>query len=221
MLATGNSQLDVPRRARDRRSADIDWARVIGFHMDEYVGLAADHPASFRRYLRERLVERAADPAFHYIEGDAPMPAPSARGTRALLREHPLDLCCLGIGENGHLAFNDPPVADFDDPLDVKVVELDARVPSAAGGRRPLPRRRRRADARHHRHDPRPPARSTVLAIVPEARKAEPVRRAVAGPDRDRLPGVDPAHASRTPRSTSTRPSAYFLDGTEGRGPVR
>ncbi|HZP31152.1 MAG TPA: 6-phosphogluconolactonase, partial [Acidimicrobiia bacterium] len=123
MFATGNSQ--VAFLAALVREADVDWSRVIGFHMDEYVGIAADHPASFRRYLRERLVERVPIGDFYYVEGDAPDPGAACRAYAALLHDHPLDVCCLGIGENGHLAFNDPPVADFHDPLDVKLVTLD------------------------------------------------------------------------------------------------
>ena len=104
---------------------EIDWARVVVFHMDEYAGLTADHPRSFRRYLREHLVERIPAPrAVHWIQAEND---PAAEGARyaELLSEKPLDLTCMGIGENGHLAFNDPPVADFKDPLLVKKVQLD------------------------------------------------------------------------------------------------
>src|SRR5206468_8139548 len=94
---------------------------------DEYVGLPASHPASFQRYMRERVAAHLPFGAFHYVEGAAADPDTEAARYAALLEEHPVDLCCLGIGENGHLAFNDPPVADFDDPLNVKVVELDDR----------------------------------------------------------------------------------------------
>jgi glucosamine-6-phosphate deaminase len=103
----------------------IDWARVVVFHMDEYSGLTADHPRSFRRYLREHLVERIPAPrAVHWIqaEDDAVTECPRYA---ALLLEKPVDLTCMGIGENGHLAFNDPPVADFKDPHLVKKVQLD------------------------------------------------------------------------------------------------
>src|SRR4029077_8840803 len=86
---------------------------------------SGDHPASFRRYMRERIAARVPLRAFHEIQGDAPDAAAECDRYAALLRANPLDACCLGIGENGHLAFNDPPVADFDDPRDVKVVELD------------------------------------------------------------------------------------------------
>jgi glucosamine-6-phosphate deaminase len=106
---------------------DIDWARVAVFHMDEYAGLAADHPRSFRNYLREHLITRIPAPrAVHWIEAENDAREECARYA-ALVAEKPVDLTCLGIGENGHLAFNDPPVADFNDPLRVKKVQLDQR----------------------------------------------------------------------------------------------
>jgi glucosamine-6-phosphate deaminase len=220
MFATGNSQFDfLDALVRDDT---VDWSRVVGFHMDEYVGITADHPASFRRYLRERLVERVPIPAFHFIEGDASDASAECDRYAALLREHPLDLCCLGIGENGHLAFNDPPVADFDDPLDVKVVELDDAC------------RRQQVGEGHFPDIDAVPTRaitvtipallraSTVLAIVPEARKAEPVRRALEGP----IDTTCPASILRT-RTNATlyldaeSSARYFFDGTDGRLPVR
>ena len=106
-----------------------DWTRIIAFHMDEYLGIDADHPASFRRYLNEhlfRLVGLAAD-NLRLIPGEQTGgPGQTSLDYENRLRAEPIDLVCAGIGENGHLAFNDPPVADFLDPLDVKVVRLDA-----------------------------------------------------------------------------------------------
>jgi glucosamine-6-phosphate deaminase len=110
------------------RGHDLPWNRVEVLHMDEYLGLPADHPASFRRYLREHLgpevLERAT---VRYLRGDADNAEGECRRYARLLESAPVDLCCFGIGENGHLAFNDPPVADFEDPEPVKRVELDAR----------------------------------------------------------------------------------------------
>jgi len=108
------------------RSAElgIDWSRVTAFHMDDYVGFAADHPQSFRRYLRAHLLDHVAVGAFHPLPAERP-PAVAGAAYAALLAAAPIDLICLGIGENGHLAFNDPPVADFDDPALVKGVALD------------------------------------------------------------------------------------------------
>ena len=105
---------------------DIDWSRVTVFHMDEYVGLAASHSASFRHYQQQHLLAKVRPAAFHGIRGEAPDPAAECRRYAALLAAAPIDLVCLGIGENGHIAFNDPAVADFDDPQAVKIVELDA-----------------------------------------------------------------------------------------------
>ncbi|MEV4070181.1 glucosamine-6-phosphate deaminase [Nonomuraea fuscirosea] len=107
-----------------RAAAGIDWSRVTVFHMDEYIGLPADAPQRFGRFLREELWDAVRPGAVHVIDpGDDPE-AESARYA-GLLGQGPIDLVCLGIGDNGHLAFNDPPVADFADPLAVKVVELD------------------------------------------------------------------------------------------------
>jgi glucosamine-6-phosphate deaminase len=102
----------------------IDWRRVTAFHLDEYIGLPEVAPQRFARWLDDHLFGRVTLGTVHRMR---PEPDPGAEATRyaALLAEAPLDLICLGVGVNGHLAFNDPPVADFHDPLDVKVVELD------------------------------------------------------------------------------------------------
>lgn len=124
IFATGASQFDT--LAALTSTPNLPWDRVRGFHMDEYVGLPADHPASFRRYLRERLTGKVRMHAFHEIDGNEPDPERTAQAYAETLRAAAPQLCLLGIGENGHLAFNDPPVADFHDSLDAKVVELDA-----------------------------------------------------------------------------------------------
>src|SRR6185437_3285097 len=98
---------------------------VDGFHMDDYVGLPLDHPASFRAYLEEKLVKRVPMHSFAHIDGLAPDPAQTCRDYAKQLRAANPQLCLLGIGENGHLAFNDPGEADFQDPVDMKVVSLD------------------------------------------------------------------------------------------------
>ncbi len=103
----------------------VDWSRVEVFHMDEYVGLPVDHPQSFRHYQHQHFVSRVRLAAFHEIRGEAADPQAECDRLEALLAERPPYLACLGIGENGHLAFNDPGVADFDDPLRVKVVAMD------------------------------------------------------------------------------------------------
>jgi len=103
----------------------MDWARVEAFHMDEYVGLAGDAPQGFGNFLRARLFERVRPGRVEYIDGSAKDAEAECRRYAELLRERPVDIVCAGIGENGHLAFNDPPVADFNDPKVVKVVTLD------------------------------------------------------------------------------------------------
>ncbi len=104
----------------------IAWDRVVAFHLDEYVGLSGDHPQSFCTYLRNRLFAKVCPGAVHYLDGLARSLGAECRRYAGLLAGG-LDLACIGIGENGHLAFNDPPVADFSDPEAVKVVELDLR----------------------------------------------------------------------------------------------
>jgi glucosamine-6-phosphate deaminase len=101
------------------------WRRVEVFHMDDYVGLPASHPESFRSYLRKHLLDHVEVEKFHLIGGEAAVPEAEAARYADLLAAAPIDIIGMGIGENGHIAFNDPPVADFNDPLLVKVVEMD------------------------------------------------------------------------------------------------
>lgn len=108
------------------QSPNIEWNRITAFHMDEYVGLVpADAPQGFGRFLRDRLFGRVPFKAVHYLNGQASDLDAECTRYGELLKAAPVDICCLGIGENGHIAFNDPPVADFKDPKTVKVVELD------------------------------------------------------------------------------------------------
>jgi len=106
---------------------DIDWSRINAFHMDEYVGLAPEHPAGFRNFLNRAIFGLKNFKSVNLINGNADDPWAEATRYDRLLREHPLDVCLLGVGENGHIAFNDPPVADFEDKAYVKVVELEER----------------------------------------------------------------------------------------------
>lgn len=102
----------------------IDWGQVTFFHLDEYVGLPKTHPASFRRYLQERIVDRIRPRAFHFLNGDAPDPAAECRRVGELISRQTIDAAFVGIGENGHLAFNDPP-ADFETEEPYLIVDLD------------------------------------------------------------------------------------------------
>ncbi|HET9086693.1 MAG TPA: glucosamine-6-phosphate deaminase [Acidobacteriaceae bacterium] len=134
IFATGASQIETLRALTS--IPGLPWSKVCGFHMDEYVGMSPGHPASFRRYMREKLTQKVSMREFHEIEGSSPNPERVCSDYSNALRSAIPQLCLLGIGENGHLAFNDPPVADFDDPVDMKVVQLDAvcRQQQAAEG---------------------------------------------------------------------------------------
>lgn len=103
----------------------VDWSQVTAFHMDDYVGLTGQHPQSFRHYLQTHFLSQVKIGRFHPVPAEEPDSAAVCARYTALLSEKPIDLICLGIGENGHIAFNDPPVADFEDPQLIKVVELD------------------------------------------------------------------------------------------------
>ena len=123
ILATGASQFEMLSALL--KEEGIDWTRVIAFHMDEYVGLANDHPQSFGTYLREHVFAHLPFKAVNCLNGAAADPAAECARYGKLLADNPVDVVCLGIGENGHIAFNDPGVADFDDPAPVKLAELD------------------------------------------------------------------------------------------------
>lgn len=108
-----------------RADPTIPWPRITAFHLDEYVGVSGEHPASFRRFLRDRLFDHVPVHAFHGLDGEATDPAAEGARYAEALRRHAPSLAILGVGENGHLAFIDPPECDFVDPLDVRVVTLD------------------------------------------------------------------------------------------------
>src|SRR3954452_1507588 len=123
IVATGASQFEMLGELVQQ--PDINWNRVTGFHLDEYVGLAIDHPASFRGYLWQRFVSKLPLPlrAFHFLDGEGDAKA-ECRRVGEIIRKHPIDVAFVGIGENGHLAFNDPP-ADFETEEPYLVVQLD------------------------------------------------------------------------------------------------
>ncbi len=180
ILATGNSQLTFLEALRC--TPGIDWSKVNVFHMDEYIGLEPDDPASFPAFLQRHFLNDLNPSAGAFF------PVPGRRGESGcreyeeLLRSNPCDLCALGIGENGHLAFNDPPYADFNDPVWVKIVQLDEAS-----------RRQQVGEGHFSDLDSVPTHAMTltipallsarrVLAIVPEGRKASAVQRALHGP---------------------------------------
>lgn len=122
ILATGTSQFDTIRQLI---AAGIDWGKVNMFHLDEYIGLPVTHPASFRKYLRERFLDKVSPLKSVYLISGETNPAAECARLGAIIAAHPIDVALVGIGENGHLAFNDPP-ADFSTTKPYLVVNLDA-----------------------------------------------------------------------------------------------
>jgi glucosamine-6-phosphate deaminase len=158
------------------------WKQVLGFHMDSYVDLPEDHPASFLYFLRQHLTQHVAMKEFFGIDGNAPDPELACRDYGEKLLTAKPQLCLAGIGENGHLAFNDPPEADFHDPLDVKIVQLDS-----------VTRHQQVAEGWFKNLEDVPKSAITltvpallrvqkIIASVPGSRKAEIIRRVVEEP---------------------------------------
>ena len=180
ILAAANSQVAALRELV--RLGGVDWTKVTMFHMDEYLGLTAAHPASFRRFLRERVEEPLQPGAFHYIAGDCEQPLDECERYAGLLAAQEIDLCVLGIGENGHIAFNDPPVADFDDPHPIKLVRLDAACRQQQVGEGHFPDLNSVPQYAFTLTIPALCAARRMLCIVPERRKAVAVGDALQGP---------------------------------------
>lgn len=173
VLATGNSQIEFLELLTG--TAGIEWAKVEAFHLDEYVGLPMTHPASFRRYLLERVIRKTGIVKYQFVEGDAADLSAAVRQVSLHLTSAPIDLALVGIGENGHIAFNDPP-ADFETEEPYIIVELDeacrcqqvgegwfadvSKVPSRAISMSPLQIMKARE----------------IIAVVPDLRKAEAVK---------------------------------------------
>jgi glucosamine-6-phosphate deaminase len=179
IAATGASQFEFLEALVV--TPDIEWAKTVFFHLDEYVGLPETHPASFRRYLKERIVERVHPGAFHFVAGDAPDPRAECRRVGEILGRHPIDVAFVGIGENGHLAFNDPP-ADFETVEPYLVVRLDEAC-----------RRQQMGEGWFARLEDVPAEAVSmsvrqilksreILCIVPDQRKAEAVAACLEGP---------------------------------------
>ncbi|MEM9483651.1 MAG: 6-phosphogluconolactonase [Cyanobacteria bacterium P01_F01_bin.116] len=124
VFATGNSQLGLLSYLR--QDTTVDWSRVVGFHLDEFLGLSRQHPASFGHYLHHQIVQWLPFQSFNYLNGDALEPIAECDRYTHFLTQQPIDICLLGVGNNGHLAFNDPAVANFKDPRWVKLVHLDS-----------------------------------------------------------------------------------------------
>lgn len=176
ILGTGASQLAFIKYLQKQK---IDWGKITVFHLDEYKGMPETHPASFRKYLKERILDKVRPKQVYYLNGDAPDTEAEVLRYENLLKEHPVDVACIGIGENGHIAFNDPPVADFDDPKLVKVVELDEGCRKQQLGEGWFPTLK---DVPTHALSLTIPAImscKTISCLVPDKRKAQAVYNAL------------------------------------------
>jgi len=187
IVATGASQFEMLEHLV--KAGGIDWTKVTAFHLDEYVGIPITHPASFRKYLWERFVSRLPLPlaGFHYLNGQGDAKA-ECRRVGALIKKHPIDVCFAGIGENGHLAFNDPP-ADFKTDAPYLVVDLDEpcrRQQMGEGWFKTLAAVPQKAISMSVRQLMKSKA---VICTVPDRRKAQAVKDCLDG-------GVTPLHPS-------------------------
>jgi glucosamine-6-phosphate deaminase len=201
IIATGNSQRAFVAALRDEPG--VPWGAVTVFHMDEYVGIGADHSASFRRWIRENVAEPFGPAEVHYIDGDAADPQAECRRYEELLRSAPLDLVCLGIGENGHIAFNEPHQADFDEPVWVKIITLQDKSRHQQVGEGHFATLDDVPEQAITLTVPALLAPRNLQVVTPEARKAEAVRATLTAP-------VDTACPATVLRS---RPGAtLFLD---------
>lgn len=187
IVATGASQFEFLEALV--KAPDIDWTKVTGFHLDEYVGIPATHKASFRGYMRERFVSKTPQPlkAFNEVNGEAADTEAEIDRLEKLIREAPIDVACVGIGENGHLAFNDPP-ADIDTNRAYKVVPLDDQCRMQQVGEGWFATK---DDVPTHAFSMTMKQILWSKAIVctcPDARKADAVVAAVEGPVTNMLP---------------------------------
>jgi glucosamine-6-phosphate deaminase len=180
VIGTGNSQIEMYEHLVATKG--VDWFKVVMFHLDEYIGLAAGHPAALRTYLMKYFVDRVGPlRAMYLIKGEAPDPVQECKRMSVLIQAHPIDVACVGFGENGHLAFNDPP-ADFETEEPYLVVELDRRCRMQQVGEgwfqflEQVPARAISMSVRQILKS------KQLVATVPDLRKAEAVKNALEGP---------------------------------------
>jgi glucosamine-6-phosphate deaminase len=178
VLATGTSQFEMLGALLVQ---DVDWSLVTAFHLDEYIGLPVSHPASFRNYLMERFVEKVPDlRAFNAVDGDCVDVAAECRRLNAIIEQLRIDVACVGIGENGHLAFNDPP-ADIDTEEPFIIVKLDENCRAQQVGEgwfssiAEVPTEAISMSVRQIMKA------GSIVCTVPDQRKAEALRKAVEG----------------------------------------
>ena len=213
IAATGASQIDFLDALTS--APGIDWSRVEMFHLDEYVGLPITHRASFRRYLLDRLIDKVGIGRYHLLDGEKD-PEEIARHVGRALAEQPADVAFVGIGENGHLAFNDPP-ADFTTERPFLVVTLDdacRRQQVGEGWFRSIEDVPRQAISMSVRQILKS---AEIIAVVPDARKAKAVKACVEGP----VSPMAPASILQTHPNTTlfldTDSAALLTDNTKTR----
>jgi glucosamine-6-phosphate deaminase len=172
ILATGTSQFSFLEALKEK---EIDWQKITVFHLDEYLGISEQHPASFRKYLRERILDEVAPNKIYFLNGDVEDLDKEMNDYSDQLKEHPIDIACIGIGENGHIAFNDPPVADFKDAKLVKLVALDDACRNQQLGEGWFPSLEDVPKQALTLTIPAIMACKVISCVVPDARKAEAV----------------------------------------------
>jgi glucosamine-6-phosphate deaminase len=180
VAATGNSQMAFIESLV--KHSEVPWPQVEIFHMDEYVGMSATHPASFRLWIKTRIAEKVPASQVHYLQGDSDDLGSEIERYTRLMMAGPIDVAFVGFGENGHIAFNDPPVADFNDPAVIKVVELDLACRLQQKGEGHFPTLQ---DVPLQALTLTCPAlfrAAAWVSCVPELRKAKAVRDALEGP---------------------------------------
>lgn len=186
VLATGASQFELLKHLV--AAPGIAWNKVTAFHLDEYVDLPVSHPASFRAYLRERFLAPPPEkPVFHEVNGEAADLGAECARLGALVTQAPIDVCFAGIGENGHLAFNDPP-ADFETKEPYLVVTLDEACRRQQWGEGWFPRLEDVPTRAISMSVPQMMASALLILVAPDRRKAAPVAAALEGPVTPTLP---------------------------------
>jgi len=189
IVATGASQFEMLSALIEE--SDIDWSRITAFHLDEYIGMPATHPASFRKYLKERFVDKVSIGQFHYVDGEGLDGQGDVRAEcdrlGELISAQPIDVAFVGIGENGHLAFNDPP-ADFNTEVPYLIVDLDEDCRKQQLGEgwfatlNEVPRQAVSMSIRQIMKS------KHIICTVPDERKAKAVQSSVEGPVTHLLP---------------------------------
>ena len=197
IVATGASQFEMLEALA--KQPNIRWDKVTGFHLDEYVGMPITHGASFRKYLWERFISKLPLPlaAFHYVNAET-NPAGECKRLGELIEKHPIDVAFIGIGESGHVAFNDPP-ADFDTDEAYIVVELDEACRKQQQGEGWFPTLNDVPKQAISMSVKQIVTSKAIVCTVPDQRKAEAVKNSVQGPVSNQVPAsILQKHADTT-----------------------